>query len=35
MTLGLGFKALDPRKCAEVLTRSRTKKLAEFFEKLG
>ncbi len=35
VTLGLGFKALDPRKCAEVLTRSRTKKLAEFFEKHG
>ena len=32
MTLGLDFKALDPKTCAEVLTRSRTKKLAEFFE---
>jgi RecB family endonuclease NucS len=32
MTLGLDFKALDPKKCAEILTRSRTKKLADFFQ---
>ncbi|MDH5419453.1 MAG: endonuclease NucS [Candidatus Bathyarchaeota archaeon] len=31
-TLGLEFKALDPKKCAEVLRRSETRKLAEFFE---
>ncbi len=31
-TLGLEFKALDPRKCAEVLSKSETKRLAEFFE---
>lgn len=31
-TLGLEFKALDPRKCAEVLRRSESRKLAEFFE---
>jgi len=30
-TLGLEFKALDPRKCAEVLTRPETKGLQEFF----
>lgn len=29
-TLGLDFKPLDPRKCAEILTRSKTKKLEEF-----
>lgn len=29
-TLGLDFKLLDPRKCAEILTRSKTKKLEEF-----
>ena len=29
-TLGLDFKPLDPKKCAEILTRSKTKKLAEF-----
>lgn len=32
VTLGLDFKTLDPKKCAEVLTHSKTKKLAEFFE---
>jgi RecB family endonuclease NucS len=32
VTLGLDFKALDPKMCTEMLTRSRTKKLAEFFE---
>jgi len=31
-TLGLEFKALDPRKCAEVLSKPETKQLAEFFE---
>jgi RecB family endonuclease NucS len=33
VTLGLEFKALDPKKCAETLRRSETKKLAEFFDK--
>ncbi|UCD26711.1 MAG: endonuclease NucS [Candidatus Bathyarchaeota archaeon] len=32
VTLGLEFKALDPKKCAEVLHRSETRKLAEFFD---
>jgi RecB family endonuclease NucS len=32
-TLGLEFKALDPKRCAETLRRSETKKLAEFFDK--
>lgn len=32
MTLGLDFKPLDPRKCADALKRSETKKLAEFFK---
>ncbi len=30
-TLGLDFKPLDPRKCAEVLSKPETKRLAEFF----
>jgi len=30
-TLGLEFKALDPRKCTEILTKPETKRLAEFF----
>jgi len=30
--LGLTFKSLDPRKCAEILHRSQTRKLADFFE---
>ena len=30
-TLKLEYKALSPKKCAKVLTRSETKKLAEFF----
>jgi len=30
-TLGLDFKALDPRKCAEVLSRPETRRLEEFF----
>lgn len=29
-TLGLEFKTLDPKKCAEILRRSETRKLAEF-----
>jgi RecB family endonuclease NucS len=31
-TLGLDFKPLDPRKCAEIIRKSETKKLAEFFK---
>jgi RecB family endonuclease NucS len=31
-TLRLEFKALDPKKCTEILRRSETHKLAEFFE---
>jgi RecB family endonuclease NucS len=31
-TLGLEFKALDPKKCAEILQRAETRKLGEFFE---
>jgi len=31
-TLGLEFKALDPKKCTEVLRKSETRKLADFFE---
>ncbi len=31
-TLGLDFKFLDPRKCADALKRSETKRLAEFFK---
>jgi len=31
-TLGLAFKPLDPRKCAEILHKSQTRKLADFFE---
>jgi RecB family endonuclease NucS len=31
--LGLEFKALEPKKCADTLQRSETRKLAEFFEK--
>jgi len=30
-TLGLDFKALDPRKCAEVLSKPETRRLEEFF----
>jgi RecB family endonuclease NucS len=33
-TLGLEYKFLDPRKCAETLRRAETKKLAEFFNKM-
>lgn len=32
-SLGLGFKALDPKKCAETLQRAKTKKLPEYFTK--
>jgi RecB family endonuclease NucS len=31
VTLGLEFKALDPRKCAEILKRAETRKLEAFF----
>jgi len=30
-SLGLEFKAVDPRKCAEILSKSETKRLQEFF----
>jgi RecB family endonuclease NucS len=30
-TLGLEFKTLEPKKCAEILQQSKTKKLADFF----
>jgi RecB family endonuclease NucS len=32
-TLGLEFKSLDPRKCADVLKRAETRKLEAFFRK--
>jgi len=32
-TLGLDFKAVEPRKCAEILSKPETRRLAEFFEK--
>jgi RecB family endonuclease NucS len=32
-SLGLEFKALDPKKCADVLRRSETTKLEDFFDK--
>jgi len=31
-TLGLEFKALDPKKCTEALSKPETKRLQEFFE---
>ena len=31
-TMGLEFKALEPKKCAEILRRSESRKLADFFE---
>jgi hypothetical protein len=31
-TLGLDFKALDPKKCALILTKPETRRLVEFFE---
>lgn len=33
VTLGMDFKPLDPKKCAEILRKAGTKKLLEFFEK--
>ena len=35
VTLGLEFKALDPKKCAKVLKKTETTKLETFFEKKG
>ena len=32
VTLGLEFKRLDPKKCAETLSKAETRKLAEFFD---
>jgi len=32
VTLGLEFKALDPKKCAEVLKKAETTKLETFFK---
>ena len=32
-SLGLEFKALEPKKCADILRRSESRKLVEFFEK--
>jgi hypothetical protein len=34
-TLGLDFKALDPKKCALILTKPETKRLVDFFESEG
>jgi RecB family endonuclease NucS len=31
-SLGLDYKMLDPKKCAEILQRTKTKKLQEYFE---
>jgi RecB family endonuclease NucS len=31
-SLGLEFRHLDPKKCAETLSKAETKKLAEFFK---
>jgi RecB family endonuclease NucS len=31
MTLGLEFKVLDPRKCAEILSEKENKKLVDFY----
>jgi endonuclease len=31
-SMGLEFKALEPKKCAEILRRSKSRKLADFFE---
>lgn len=31
VTLGMDFKPLDPKKCAEILRKTETKKLVEFF----
>jgi hypothetical protein len=35
VTLGLEFKALDPKKCAEVLKKAETTKLEAFFKEKG
>jgi len=35
VTLGLDFKALDPKKCALILTRPETKRLVDFFKHNG
>lgn len=32
-SLGLDYKSLDPKKCAEILQRTKTKKLAEYFSR--
>jgi RecB family endonuclease NucS len=32
-SLGLDYKAVDPKKCAEILQRTKTKKLQEYFSK--
>ena len=32
VTLGMDFKPLDPKKCAEILRKAETKKLIDFFE---
>jgi len=34
-SLGLDFKSLDPRRCAEVLSQPETRRLQEFFEENG
>lgn len=34
-TLGLDFKALDPKKCALILAKPETKRLVDFFENKG
>lgn len=34
-TLGLDFKALDPKKCASILAKPETKRLVDFFEDNG
>ncbi len=31
-TLGLEFKALDPKKCAQILRKAETAKLEDFFK---
>jgi hypothetical protein len=35
VTLGLDFKALDPKKCAAVLAKPETKRLVDFFDEKG
>ena len=32
-SLGLEFKSMDPKKCADILQKSETRKLVDFFEK--